>query len=586
MAKDKELKAEDKNDLDNPMAGSTHLTAPKKRPYLAVIITWTSIGIILVAFIASALATNHPEYLKWVFYDGFVNNILAVPSILIGLITFLGYLLQKKKWYEALAGAFKAIVGYIVLQIGSYILTGISKPLMQNFGKKIGASTILLDPYMGWTAANKALGEVVSIVSYIVLLGLFINILLVALKRITNIHSINVTGHIMFQQSAVIAVVLYLMMFGGIIDTSAREIATIIIGGVLMGLYWGVFSNLAINPTNKVTNNAGFTVGHQQMLGVWVAYNTGKLFARKGKPVRSAEDLKLPKGLKIFHDNIFSSSILMLIFFGALFIILYCTDETLFNATVAANVIPMNQFTGKFWLLQVIGLSFEIVASLQILMQGARMFVVELQKSFIGISKKLIPGAVVAIDIAGTFAFGEKAVVYGFLSGAIGNFIGIALIILFGQVGHFPAFNVVIMVGFIAMFFDNGAIGLYSDKSGGWKACLTLPFLSGIIICFGAVLAVQMAPVFKGGVNGNNPGYLGMWDWDILWAVILMLINVVGVNSAPYMLILIIPIFLLIAQLTSTELTAEMPLKRIIKSNRKLITKVENENIKANKMDN
>ena len=50
------------------------------------------------------------------------------------------------------------------------------------------------------------------------------------------------------------------------------------------------------------------------MLGVWVAYNTGKLFARKGKPVRSAEDLKLPKGLKIFHDNIFSSSILMLIF--------------------------------------------------------------------------------------------------------------------------------------------------------------------------------------------------------------------------------------------------------------------------------
>ncbi|AHF57957.1 hypothetical protein [Spiroplasma eriocheiris] len=77
-----------------------------------------------------------------------------------------------------------------------------------------------------------------------------------------------------------------------------------------------------------------------------------------------------------------------------------------------------------------------------------------------------------------------------------------------------------------------------------------------------------------------------MWDWDILWAVILMLINVVGVNSAPYMLILIIPIFLLIAQLTSTGLTAEMPLKRIIKSNRNLITKIENENIKANKMDN
>ena len=95
------------------------------------------------------------------------------------------------------------------------------------------------------------------------------------------------------------------------------------------------------------------------------------------------------------------------------------------------------------------------------------MFVVELQKSFIGISKKLIPEAVVAIDVAGTFVFGEKSFVYDFLSGAIGNLIGIAIIILLGQVGHFPAFNVVIMVGFIAMFFDNGAIGLYSDKPGG-----------------------------------------------------------------------------------------------------------------------
>ena len=94
-----------------------------------------------------------------------------------------------------------------------------------------------------------------------------------------------------------------------------------------------------------------------------------------------------------------------------------------------------------------------------------------------------------------------------------------------------------------------------------------------------------MALIFKGGVN-NNPGYLGMWDWDILWVVILMLINVVRVNNVPYMLILIIPIFLLIAQLTSTELTVEIPLKRIIKNNRNLITKVENENIKANKMDN
>ncbi|WHQ37120.1 PTS transporter subunit IIC [Spiroplasma sp. SV19] len=216
----------------------------------------------------------------------------------------------------------------------------------------------------------------------------------------------------------------------------------------------------------------------------------------------------------------------------------------------------MNQFLGKFWLIQILGLSLEIVASLQILMLGARMFVVELQKSFIGISKKLIPGAVVAIDIAGTFAFGEKSVVFGFLAGAIGNFLGIALIIILGQVANFNAFNVVIMVGFIPMFFDNGAIGLYANASGGWKACLTLPFLSGIIMVFGALLAVKMT----GGIF--QTGYIGMWDWNILWAAVFMLINISGVDVAPYMVIVIVLVFLLIAQLTTTSSEQVPPLKR------------------------
>ncbi|WHQ37121.1 PTS transporter subunit IIC [Spiroplasma sp. SV19] len=329
---------DNKNDLDDDLAGIKHLQKPKKRLWSATLITWIIIGLAVICFIAVALGTGHPIWLKWVFYDALVNNILAVPSILIGIITFLGYLLQKKKWYDALSGSLKAIIGYLILQIGAYILTGISKPLMVAFGAEIGSSAILLDPYMGWTQANAMLGTLVSMVSYIVLIGLFVNIVLVMFKRITNVRSINVTGHIMFQQAATLTVVLYLMMFSKIIDSSSRQIVTIIIGGILMGLYWGVFSNLAYAPSEKVTKNAGFTVGHQQMLGVWVAYQSGKLFARKGKEIRSAEEMKLPKGLKIFHDNIFSSSILMLIFFGTLFIILYATNQTAFNTLVTNSI--------------------------------------------------------------------------------------------------------------------------------------------------------------------------------------------------------------------------------------------------------
>lgn len=555
--KDKLKNHDDIGPIGEPDAGTKNLKKKKIKSKLGMILTWSIIGAGILIFIIVAVATKNYKLLNTVFYDGLVNNILAVPSILLGLITFLGYLLQRKKWYNSLSGAIKTIVGYLILQSGSYILTGVSKPLMVAFGQQIGSSVILLDPYMGWTNSNDLLGEFVSLVSYVVLVGLLVNIILVALKKFTNVRSINVTGHIMFQQAATLVAVLYVLTFTGITNSAEKQALTVVSGGFLIGLYWGVFSNLALAPTNKITNNSNFTVGHQQMFGAWCAYQTGRMFKIKGKKAKSAEELSLPKSLSIFHDNIFSSAILMLIFFGTLFIILYSTNSTLFNDVVTNQIGGINQFKDKWWFIQVFGLSLEIVAALQILMMGARMFVIELQKSFIGISQKLIPGAVVAIDIAGTFSFGEKSVVYGFLSGALGNFIGIGLIIILGQVLHISAFNVVIMVGFICMFFDNGCFGLYANESGGWLGCIVVSFIFGILTTFGAVLAVKTTGIF-------TTGYNGMFDWNTLWALIFTLNNISGINVAPYMLILVAILFILVAQFTSTEIAPDMPIKRML----------------------
>ena len=43
----------------------------------------------------------------------FATNILLQPAFMIGLIVIIGYMLLKKPWYEVLAGAIKAIVGYL-----------------------------------------------------------------------------------------------------------------------------------------------------------------------------------------------------------------------------------------------------------------------------------------------------------------------------------------------------------------------------------------------------------------------------------------------------------------------------------------
>ncbi|MFL0972464.1 PTS transporter subunit IIC [Mycoplasmopsis synoviae] len=52
-------------------------------------------------------------------------------------------------------------------------------------------------------------------------------------------------------------------------------IAIILISSLILGLYWSVGTIATIKGADKITNNAGFAVGHQQMLGLSIAYGLG-----------------------------------------------------------------------------------------------------------------------------------------------------------------------------------------------------------------------------------------------------------------------------------------------------------------------
>lgn len=39
------------------------------------------------------------------------NNILTRAELFVGIIVLIGYILQKKPWYETVGGFFKAVVG-------------------------------------------------------------------------------------------------------------------------------------------------------------------------------------------------------------------------------------------------------------------------------------------------------------------------------------------------------------------------------------------------------------------------------------------------------------------------------------------
>ena len=151
--------------------------------------------------------------------------------------------------------------------------------------------------------------------------------------------------------------------------------------------------------------------------------------------------------------------------------------------------------------------SFSFAVYLSILQLGVRTFVTELTNSFQGISSKLLKGSVPGVDCAVTFGFGApNAVTIGFLFGALGQFLAIGLLILLRS-------PVVVMAGFVPLFFDNAVIGVYANDKGGLRAACLLPLISGLLQVFGSALIAGWVGMAAYG------GYLGMWDWAVVWPI-------------------------------------------------------------------
>lgn len=188
---------------------------------------------------------------------------------------------------------------------------------------------------------------------------------------------------------------------------------------------------------------------------------------------------------------------------------------------------------GQSFLFYILQTSLMFAVYLAILQLGVRTFVSELTESFQGISNTILPGAVPGIDIAATFAFGSpNAVTVGFLFGALGQFLMIALLILFRS-------PTIVIAGFIPLFFDNAAIAVFANNRGGLKAACLFPFLSGIIQVGGSALIATWVGLSQYG------GYLGMFDWATVWPFFTVFMKFLGIIGV----VLVVVILLAIPQL-------------------------------------
>ncbi len=430
----------------------------------------------------------------------FAKNILQQPAFMIGLIVMLGYILLKKPWYDVLAGVIKAIVGYLILTVGSGGLVSNFRPVLVGLRDKFNIDAMVIDPYFGQNAVTAGVEEVFGKgfgdAMILLLIAFIVNILLVRFSKVTKLRALFTTGHVQVQQAAT-AYWLILFALPGLLT---HNVALLIVMAVILGSYWAVGSNLLIKPCQEVTDGAGFTLAHQQMFGVALNYWLAeKLFGDKGgkKKVKKFEDVELPGFMSIFNENMVCTSILMLLFFGTILCILGRTwlTENGFLAEGASMV---------FYVIQTC-LYFSVY--LAILQLGVRTFVTELTASFQGIADRLLPGSVPGVDCAVIYGFGAaNAVPLGFLAGFLGQIIAIVILIALKS-------PVLVICGFVPVFFDNATIAIFANEKGGIKAALILPFLSGLCQVFGSAFIAGWVGMAAYG------GYLGMWDWAVVWPI-------------------------------------------------------------------
>ena len=261
------------------------------------------------------------------------------------------------------------------------------------------------------------------------------------------------------------------------------------------------------------------------MFGIRLGYILAdKLFGTNGgkrqKEIKKVGEMEMPGFFSIFNENMVCTAILMTAFFGTIMAIIGKPFFVESGATTEENNFVMYCLTT----------SLNFAVYLAILQLGVRTFVTELTASFQGIADKLLPSSVPGVDCAVCYGFGDaNAVTFGFLAGLVGQLLAIVILI----VAKSP---VIIICGFVPVFFDNATIGLVANEKGGLKACLVIPFFCGLIQVFGAAFISGWVGMAQYG------GYLGMFDWDTVWPLFTVIMKYLGYIGAAIVVVILMAI--------------------------------------------
>ncbi|WNN43962.1 MULTISPECIES: PTS ascorbate transporter subunit IIC [Winslowiella] len=389
------------------------------------------------------------------FFRFLMSDVLAEPSILVGLIALIGLIAQKKPVTECIKGTVKTVMGFVILGAGAGLIVSSLGDFAVIFHHAFGIAGVVPNNEAIVAVAQKSFGTEMAMIMF------FAMVINIAIARFTPLKFIFLTGHHTLFMSMMVAVIL---------ATAGLQGATLIaVGSIVVGLAM-VISPAIIHPyMKKVTGSDDVAFGHFSAISQLLSAFIGSKFGNKEK---STEDMDVPKSLLFLRDTPVAIAFTMFFIF-----IVTCL-------VAGPSAVKEMNAGGKNWFMFSLMQSITFAAGVYIVLQGVRMVIAEIVPAFKGISDKLVPNAKPALDCPVVFPYAPNAVLVGFLSSFAAGVLGMFLLYALNMT--------VIIPGVVPHFFVGAAAGVFGNATGGRRGAILGSFANGLLITF---LPVFLLPV-------------------------------------------------------------------------------------------
>lgn len=132
--------------------------------------------------------------------------------------------------------------------------------------------------------------------------------------------------------------------------------------------------------------------------------------------------------------------------------------------------------SGKNYIIYAITMAGTFAAGVVIILSGVRMISAEIVPAFKGISEKLVPNSIPALDCPIVYPYAPNAVLIGFLSSFAGGIVSLVIMAFSG--------GTIILPGVVPHFFCGATSGVYGNATGGLRGAVLGSFVQGIIISY------------------------------------------------------------------------------------------------------